>query len=121
MSGIVERHAYVGLTTTDVPLARSFWADALELPVVAEDEGHSFTVDAGGVRLCVGLADGDLHRPGGTDPVVGLEVQDLREALATLADHGVHPIRGPVPAGKGDYAVLQDPDGRLVILTEHPG
>jgi len=118
MPGIFERHAFVAITTTDVDAARAFWVDALGLPVIKEEEGHYFTVDAGGVRLCIDLADGELHKPGSTDPVVGLKVADLHAALAALAERGVRPVKGPVPAGKGLYAVLRDPDDHHVVVTE---
>jgi catechol 2,3-dioxygenase-like lactoylglutathione lyase family enzyme len=118
MPGIFERHAFIAITTTDVYKAWAFWVDALGLPVLEEEEGRSFMVDAGGVRLCIDLLDGELHKPGSTDPVIGLKVKDVPEALAALAKKGIRPVRGPVPAGKGLYAVLEDPDGHPVVVTE---
>jgi len=118
MTDLFERHAFVALTTTDIYAAWKFWVEGLGLPVLREEEGHSFVVDAGGIRLCIDLADGDLHKPGSTDPVVGLLVKDVNDTLAALAKKGVRPKRGPVPAGKGLYAVLEDPDGHPVVVTE---
>ena len=118
MSGAFERHAFVAITTTDFPRARAFWVDGLGLPLLREEEGHHFMVDAGGVRLCVDLADGEMHLPGSTDPVIGLKVADLEKALAALADRGLRPYRGPVPAGRGPWAAFRDPDGHPVVVTE---
>ncbi len=119
MSGIFERHAFVALTTTDLARARRFWVDALGLPVLRGEGDHFFMVDAGGLRLCVDMADGDLHRAGGTDPVVGLKVADLGSALAALAARGVRCEKGPLRGRAGSYAVLRDPDGRGVVVTEY--
>jgi catechol 2,3-dioxygenase-like lactoylglutathione lyase family enzyme len=118
MPAAFERHAFVALTSTDIPASRAFWVDALGLPVLREEEGHFFMVDAGGVRLCLDLADGDLHRPGSSDPVVGLKVGDLDPALVALKERGLQPFRGPVLTGKGRYAVFHDPDGHPVVVTE---
>ncbi len=118
MSGTFERHAFVAVTSVDVPGARAFWVEGLGFPVLEEEEGHYFIVDAGGVRLCVDLADGDLHKPGSTDPVIGLKVADLDDALAALGARGLKPFRGPVLTGKGRYAVIHDPEGRGVVVSE---
>ena len=118
MAGLFERYSFVALTTTDIYAAWKFWVDGLGLAVLEEVEGDHFIVDAGGVRLCIDMADGDLHKPGSTDPLVGLKVADVPATIAALAKRGVRPVRGPVPAGKGLYAVLEDPDGHPVVITE---
>ena len=113
-----ERYSFVAMTTLDVGRARRFWSEVLGFPVTEEDPGHFFIVDAGGLRLCVDLADGDVHRSGGTDPVIGLKVGSLEMALEELSRRGVKPERGPFAGRHGRYAYLRDPDGRIVILTE---
>jgi len=118
MTGLFERHAFVALTTRDLARARRFWVDALGFPLLQDEPGH-FMVDAGGVRLCVDTADGDLHREGSTDPVVGLRVPSLEAALAALAKRGVRPEKGPTPSRGGSWALLRDPDGRGVVVTEY--
>ena len=118
MTGLFERHSFVALTTTDLAAARRFWIDALGLTLLEEGPDH-FMVDAGGVRLCVDIADGDLHRPGGTDPVVGLRVAALGPCLAALAARGIHAERGPLPGRGGSWALLRDPEGRGVVITEY--
>ncbi len=112
------RYSFVALTTTDLGRQRAFWVDQLGFPVSEEKPGEFFIVDAGGLRLCVDLADGDVHVAGGRDPVIGLRVDSLTEALAVLAGRGVRVPENATPAPKGPYAVLRDPDGRAVILTE---
>jgi len=113
-----ERYSFVAITTTDLERARRFWVDQLGFRVTEEKPDDFFIIDAGGLRLCVDLADGDIHVAGGTDPVVGLKVVSLDSTLAALARRGVRPTSAPVSGGRGRYAVLRDPDGRAVILTE---
>lgn len=113
-----ERYSFVAITTLDLERARRFWVDALGFQVTEEEAGHFFIVDAGGLRLCIDLADGDVHKPGSTDPVIGLKVSSLSKVLETLAERGVQPDRGPVAGSRGAYAQLRDPDGRVVIITE---
>src|SRR5712692_9500804 len=115
---MIQRYSFVALTTTDLRRAREFWVDRLGFRVTEERQGDFFIIDAGGLRLCVDLADGDIHVAGGTDPVVGLKVASLEAVLADLAARGVQAASPPVSGGRGRYAVLRDPHGRPVILTE---
>jgi catechol 2,3-dioxygenase-like lactoylglutathione lyase family enzyme len=119
MSGIFERHAFVAVTTTDLPRARKFWVEDLGFPVLHEEAGDFLMVDAGGVRLCVDKADGGVHQAGSMDPVVGLKVKDLKAALAGLAKRGLRPEKGPIAGRGGSYAEFRDPDGRTVVVTEY--
>jgi len=56
--------------------------------------------------------------PGGTDPVIGMKVASLDRTLTVLAGRGIQCADGPVRGDRGRYAVLRDPDGRPLILTE---
>src|SRR6266571_2856527 len=113
-----ERYSFVAITTTDLGRARRFWVDKLGFRVTEEKPDDFFIVDAGGLRLCVDLADGDIHVAGGKDPVLGLKVDSVRETLAALAARGVAVPRQENSEQRGSCAVLRDPDGRAVILTE---
>lgn len=113
-----ERYSFVAVTTRNLERARRFWVDALGFPVTEEKSEEYFIVDAGGLRLCIDLADGDVHKSPGSDPVIGLKVRSVRTALAKLKARGLEPKRGPVEAGRTEYAELEDPDGRIVIITE---
>ena len=114
---MIVRYSFVALTTTDLVRQRRFWVDQLGFSISEEHPGEFFIVDAGGLRLCVDLADGDVHVAGGKDPVIGLKVDSVRETLAVLASVGVE-VDAPISAPRGSYAVVRDPDGRAVILTE---
>jgi catechol 2,3-dioxygenase-like lactoylglutathione lyase family enzyme len=113
-----ERYSFVAITTNDLAVARQFWVEQLGFAVTEERPSEFFIVDAGGLRLCVDLADGELHRTGSTDPVLGFKVRSVQQVIASLAKHGV-PQDSPIHSGaRGSYAVIRDPDGRAIVLTE---
>jgi predicted enzyme related to lactoylglutathione lyase len=115
---MIARYSFVALTTTDLSRQKAFWVDQLGFSVSEEDPGEFFIIDAGGLRLCVDLADGEIHVAGGKDPVIGLKVDSISETLAALAARGVAVPTETTSGPRGSYAVLRDPDGRAVILTE---
>ena len=118
MRAPVERYAFVAVTSADLAAARRFWTSQLGFAVTEEEPDQFFIVDAGGLRLCVDRADGDAHRTGSSDPVLGFHVESLDECLAGLRDRGVRAVRGPEKGDRGRWASILDPDGRTVILTE---
>jgi len=113
-----DRYAFVAVTTADLAASRRFWVDQLGFRISEEEAGHYFIVDAGGLRLCVDTEDGEIHKMGGSDPVIGLKVASVVETLRELEQRGVRPEKGPVAGSRGAWAVIRDPDGRAVILTE---
>ena len=112
-----ERYSFVAVTTRDLRRARAFWVTGLGCRVTEDNPGHHFIVDAGGLRLCVDLADGKAHR-GGSDPIIGLKVASLSATLAVLDGRGIKPVEIRRRGARGSYAHVHDPDGRSVILTE---
>src|SRR2546427_46367 len=86
---MVERYSFVAITTSDLDRVRQFWVNALGFPITEEEAGHFFIVDAGGLRLCVDLADDDIHKTGGSDPAIGSKVQSVSEVLSQLANLGM--------------------------------
>ena len=113
-----ERYSFVAITTLDLDRARSFWVDALGFPITEEKAGHFFIVDAGGLRLCIDLADDEIHKIGGSDPIIGLKVQSVSETVRQLAARGIQCESTSSTGGRGNYATIRDPDGRAVIITE---
>jgi catechol 2,3-dioxygenase-like lactoylglutathione lyase family enzyme len=113
---LIERYSFVAITTMDLEQARRFWVDQLQLAVIREKAGSFFMLDAGTLRLCIDLADGDIHRSGGTDPVIGFKVASLAETLAELAARDIH-ARLVTEDGRS-FAELRDPDGHVVIFSE---
>jgi len=113
-----ERYSFVAITTLDLDRARSFWVDQLGFTISEEKADHFFIVDAGGLRLCVDLANDEIHRVGGSDPVIGLKVQSVSETLRQLAARGIYSESTSATGVRGNYATIRDPDGRAVIITE---
>jgi catechol 2,3-dioxygenase-like lactoylglutathione lyase family enzyme len=113
-----ERYSFVAITTADLAVARKFWIEQLGLAVIQERSEEFFIVDAGGLRLCVDLADGELHFTGSTDPVLGFKVSSVELVLANLAQRGITESAQIHPGARGRYAVIHDPDGRALVLTE---
>ena len=109
---MIQRYSFVAITAADLVLSRHFWVDQLGFAVVEEVEGNHFIVDAGGLRLCVDVADGETHRTGG-DPVIGLKVDSVVKTLAALGM-----VADVKTTDRGAYVELRDPDGHVVILTE---
>jgi catechol 2,3-dioxygenase-like lactoylglutathione lyase family enzyme len=118
VSPIIERYSFVAVTTQDLARARAFWVDGLGFTITEEQAGDFFIVDAGGLRLCVDAADGDVHVAGGSDPVIGLKIASVADALATLAARGIHSDGPATSRARGMHVRLRDPDGRTIILTE---
>ena len=112
-----ERYSFVAITTVNLDRAREFWVNTLGFTITEAAVGQFFIVDAGGLRLCIDLADGEIHEPGGTDPTIGLKVRSIADVLSRLASLGIETELNNVP-GRGKYAVIRDPDGRAVIITE---
>ena len=112
-----ERYSFVAITTVNLDRAREFWADSLGFPITEEAVGQFFIVDAGGLRLCIDRADGEIHKPGGSDPTIGLKVRSISDVLPRLASMGIEAELSELP-GRRTYAVIRDPDGRAVIITE---
>jgi catechol 2,3-dioxygenase-like lactoylglutathione lyase family enzyme len=113
---MLERYSFVAITTRDLAAARHFWVEQLGFAVTEERRDDYFIVDAGGLRLGVDLADGENHILGSTDPVIGFKVSSLTEALEDLRERGwyaelVHKVTDT-------HAILHDPDGRAVVITE---
>ena len=113
-----ERYAFVAVTTKSLARARRFWVEGLGCRVTQEARGEFLMVDAGGLRLCLDVEDGDTHRAGGSDPVIGLRVASVPRTLRRLAARGLRSLEDPVQGLRGAYVRLRDPDGRIVILTE---
>lgn len=113
-----ERYSFVALTSKDLTTARAFWVDLLGCPTTEERDNEYFIVDVGGLRLCVDKEDGGVHRAGSSDPTIGLKVKSAAAVLAELRNRGLTEEAKVIATARGAYAVIHDPEGRNVILTE---
>jgi catechol 2,3-dioxygenase-like lactoylglutathione lyase family enzyme len=115
---LFERYTFVMVTTQNLVAARRFWVEQLGFPVTEDRPGVSFIVDAGGLRLWIDLKDSEEKAVRGSDPAIGLKVRSVEMALNTLAARGITEKAEPLSANTGLYAIIHDPDGRVVVLTE---
>ncbi|MHC5012833.1 MAG: VOC family protein, partial [Planctomycetota bacterium] len=104
--------------SADPDAARAFWVEALGLSLLEQEPGGDFIVDAGGLRLCIDYREAGMETPRRTDPVIGLKVQDVAAVLSGLERSGVRAERGPERGRRGRWALIRDPDGHAVVLTE---
>jgi catechol 2,3-dioxygenase-like lactoylglutathione lyase family enzyme len=115
---LIERYTFVMVTTEDLASARKFWVEQLGFPVTEDRPGESFIVDAGGLHLWIDLKDSEERPPRGSDPAIGLKVRSVKMVLDALAARGITEKVEPLSAHTGQYAIIHDPDGRAVVLTE---
>jgi catechol 2,3-dioxygenase-like lactoylglutathione lyase family enzyme len=115
---VFERCSFIAITSTDLARAKRFWAGVLNCPVLEEQVGHHFIVDLAGLRLCVDIEDGAVHVAGSTDPTLGIKVVSVRAALDALIERGLGQNPDIVRSGRGEYAILHDPDGHTLVLAD---
>ena len=118
---LIERYTFVMVTTRNLASARKFWVEQLGFPVTEDRPGESFIIDAGGLRLWIDLKDSEERSARGSDPAIGLKVRSVKMVLDSLAARGVTENVEPLAAHTGLYAIIHDPDGRAVVLTEAGG
>ena len=109
--------SFLELRTAHIGLARTFWVDQLGFSVIEEEPGNFFAVDAGGLRLCIDVADA----PGvdvDDSMMIGFKVRSIVEAALQLAMRGLRASEPPRPTASRPFLRLRDPDGRLVVLME---
>ena len=113
-----ERYSFVAITSADLERSKRFWEGVLGCHVTEDKPGAFFIVDAGGPRLCVDAEDGNTHVVGSTDPTIGLKVSSVQQSLAALNSRGLNQHPEIVHAKRGAYAILRDPEGHSIVLTE---
>jgi catechol 2,3-dioxygenase-like lactoylglutathione lyase family enzyme len=114
-----ERSSFVALTARNLDEAKAFWVKLLGFHVTEERANDYFIVDADELRLCVDREDGEVHRLGGADPTIGLKVDSATATIAELITRGLSEQPNVVTSARGLYAVIHNPEGRSVVLTEH--
>jgi catechol 2,3-dioxygenase-like lactoylglutathione lyase family enzyme len=103
----------LSLTSRDLARSRAFYTAKLGFRVVEEADGKSFVVDAGGVKLHVGV-DGARSPLAAAEPRLVFDTKGLAERCMVLRDLGVS-VDGP----RQGRAELADPDGHPIILVEN--
>lgn len=109
--------AFVAYPVTDVARARKFYEDVLGLKPNAPLKSPTqqwIEYDIGTGTLGIGSSPQWL--PSNDGPSVALEVEDFDAAVATLREHNVNIIIGPLDLPSCQMATVRDPDGNKLTL-----
>ena len=118
---------FITLFVDDLDRSKTFYREVFGLPVIFEDENSAvFRFANTGINLLRSEAAEDLIRPGavarqdaGARLVFTIDVDDVDEVCAELAEHGVELLNGPVnrPWGRRT-ASFTDPGGHIWEIAE---
>ncbi len=115
--------AFVAYPVTDIARARAFYEGVLGLKpseTFKSENAHWIEYDIGSGTLGIGCSPQWLPSNDGVS--VALEVEDFEAALATLRDHKVPILIGPMDLPSCQMAVVRDPDGnKLTIHRRNAG
>ena len=113
MTGLVE----IAVFTDDVERTSAFYRHLVDAAPISEwPSGAIFAV--GDARLLVHERAAAMDDGPPNEDHFALAVDDLDEACATLASHGLVLLVEPRDYPWGRSAYLRDPDGRLVELAQ---
>lgn len=125
---VVFRQMYAKLPAQDVDRARAFFAEKLGLTPFSDLERH-LRYDVGGAQLLIFPSSGS---PSGTHDQLGLVVDDIEEAAATLRAKGVvfeqfeQLAALTSPTGITDFGPVKavwfkDSEGNLISVNQFAG
>lgn len=115
------------VTTSDPGQARAFYEGTLGFRLLTDDD-YALVFDANGTMLRVGKG---RKSPPAMQTVLGWEVEDIRQAIRSLAARGVKFERWNLPFMKQDedgvwtppngdeVAWFKDPDGNVLSISRH--
>lgn len=115
--------AFATIKVKDMDASLKFYRDLLGLPVARQFQAGPNQItflSTGGAEVELITTPGNEGLAAGTSLSLGFEVDSLDQTLETLKGAGVPLHSGPVsPNPHVRFALVQDPDGVLVQLTEH--
>jgi predicted enzyme related to lactoylglutathione lyase len=109
--------AFIAYPVTDMARARKFYEGVLGLKPNAPVESEKpqwIEYDVGPGSIGIGSSSHWLPSPDG--PSAALEVEDFDAAVATLREHSVPIIIGPLDFPSCQMATVRDPDGNKLTL-----
>jgi predicted enzyme related to lactoylglutathione lyase len=109
--------AFVAYPVTDMARARRFYEGLLGFKPNApltSDNPHWIEYDLGPGTIGIGSSPQWLPSPDG--PSAAIEVEDFDGAIATLRQHNVPIIIGPMDFPSCQMATVRDPDGNKLTL-----
>lgn len=117
-----NRIAQIALPVRDIGRAVAFYRDVVKLPVMLELPNLAF-LDCGGLRLMLGIAEGERDRGAS---VIYYAVDDVRIEHEAIVGRGAQAVQLPHVVGRIGVtevwmAFYQDSEGNTFALTsEHP-
>lgn len=108
---------FVTYAVTDLDRALTFYRNTLGLKVDETFGDQYVEFDIGGQTLAIMAGHG---RPGPGGGTVGLNVPNLARSLAELKAQGIEPVMDVIETPVCRMALIQDPDGNLLMLHEKP-
>lgn len=109
--------AFAAYPVTDMARARQFYEGVLGLKPNAPpktDQPQWIEYDIGPGTL--GIGSSPQWKPSQDGPSIALEVEDFDAAVATLREHHVSIIIGPMDLPSCQMATVRDPDGNKLTL-----
>jgi len=116
------RISQIALPVRDIGRAVAFYRDVVRLPVMLELPNLAF-LDCGGLRLMLGIAEGERDRGGS---VIYYAVDDVRVEHDAIVGRGAQAVQLPHAVGRMGatevwMAFYEDSEGNTFALTsEHP-
>lgn len=110
----VTRIAFVGIPVTDMKRARELYEGVLGLRSDPEMTGEMWTEYPIGEGTVAIACIGEQWKPSDQGTSIALEVEDLEDAMASLAERKIAFDKVDSPVCR--MAVLQDPDGNKLIV-----
>jgi predicted enzyme related to lactoylglutathione lyase len=106
--------AFVGIPVSDMKKARAFYEEVLGLKPDLENTGDRWTEYPIGAGTLAIACLGDYWQPSDEGTSAALEVQNLEDAVARLAERKIpcEQVESPVCR----MAVIRDPDGNKLII-----
>lgn len=109
--------AFTAYPVTDMSRAREFYEGTLGLkpnaPVFSEDtKWIEYNIGPG----TLGIGSSPQWKPSPDGPSVALEVRDFDAAVATLHEHGIPVLMGPLDLAGCQMVTVRDPDGNKLTL-----
>jgi predicted enzyme related to lactoylglutathione lyase len=108
--------AFVAYPVTDMARARSFYEQVLGLQpnAMVTPEQHWIEYDIGSGTIGIGSSPQWLPSKDGAS--AALEVEDFEAAVATLREHQVPFVIGPMEFPSCQMVTVRDPDGNKLTL-----
>lgn len=113
--------AFVAYPVTDMARARKFYEDVLGLkpnrPISEKVPWIEYDIGPG--TLGIGSSPNWLPSPEGAS--AALEVEDFNAAVATLREHKIPFVIGPMETPVCHMVTVRDPDGNKITLHRRKG